>query len=47
MGCSVSGCDGDVELLRDEEMPQLIEGYSCAKCGLTTFYPEYVFLLNE
>ena len=46
MGCSMSGCDGHLELLRDEEMSQLIEGYRCAKCGLITFYPEYVFFLD-
>ena len=47
VGCSVSGCGGDVELLRDEEIPKLIEGYRCVKCGLTTLYPEYVFFLDE
>ena len=47
MGCSVSGCDGDIELLRDEEIPELIEGYRCRKCGTNTLYLEYVFLLDE
>jgi len=46
-GCSVSGCGGRIELLRDEEMPELIEGYRCRKRDLTTLYPEYVFLLDE
>jgi hypothetical protein len=46
-GCSVSGCGGRIELLRDEEIPELIEGYRCVRCGLTTLYPEYVFLLEE
>jgi predicted RNA-binding Zn-ribbon protein involved in translation (DUF1610 family) len=46
IGCSVSGCGGDVELLRDEEIPELIKGYRCVKCGLNTLYPEYVFFLE-
>ena len=29
MGCSVSSCDGDVEMLRDEKIPELVEGYRC------------------
>ena len=47
MGCSVSGCDGDVELLRDEKMPELVEGYRCKKCGLVILYDGYIFHLEE
>ena len=46
MGCSVSGCDGAVELLRDEKMPELIEGYRCVKCGLAIYYDGYIFHLE-
>jgi len=47
MGCSVSGCGGDVELLRDEKMPELVEGYRCMKCGLAIYYDGYIFHLEE
>ena len=46
MGCSVSGCNGDVELLRDEKMPELVEGYRCVKCGLAIYYDGYIFHLE-
>jgi predicted RNA-binding Zn-ribbon protein involved in translation (DUF1610 family) len=47
MGCSVSGCGGDIELLRDEKMPELVEGYRCRKCGLAILYDGYIFHLEE
>ena len=47
MGCSVSGCGGQVELLCDEKMPGLVEGYRCGKCGLAIHYDGYIFYLEE
>jgi hypothetical protein len=47
MGCSASGCEGQVELLRDEKIPELVEGYHCTKCGLAIYYDGYVFHLEE
>ena len=38
--------DGAVELLRDEKMPELIEGYRCVKCGLAIYYDGYIFHLE-
>lgn len=46
-GCAAAACGGDIELLRDEKMPELIEGYRCAKCGLEIFYDGYLFHLEE
>lgn len=45
-GCASPGCGGDIELLRDEKIPRLIEGYRCRKCGTTTLYTGYTLLLE-
>ena len=46
-GCSVSACGGDIELLRDEKIPELVEGYRCGKCGLSIYYDGYIFYLEQ
>jgi len=45
-GCAAAACGGDIELLRDEKIPRLIEGYRCRKCGTTTLYTGYTLLLE-
>lgn len=45
-GCSLTGCGGDIELIHDMKIPELVEGYHCQRCGLTTLYDGYIFHLD-
>lgn len=46
-GCPVCGYSGDVVMICDVKIPELIEGYHCTRCGLNTFYDGYVIHLDR
>ena len=46
-GCLICGYDGDIVMICDAKIPELIEGYHCARCGRDTFYDGYVIHLDS
>ena len=46
-GCQICGYDGEIVMIHDDKIPELIEGYRCERCGLDTLYDGYVIQLDQ